>query len=62
MVDALTAAIARLRANVAAVGEVRGAAAPGERPVASPTLPPRPSHKHSMSWIARWRARRKQRR
>jgi hypothetical protein len=114
MVDALAAAIARLRANVEAVGEPAAAepsttaaepsttvdeepsttadvepsadiqlstaadagppagvvahssagvnhAAPfAGRPVS--TIPPRASHKHSMSWIARWRARRKQRR
>jgi hypothetical protein len=92
MVDALTAAIVRLRANVEAVGEpvaaqpsattdgppsmaadlqpsagvalssagVDHVAPVADRPVSA--IPPRASHKHSMSWIARWRARRKQRR
>jgi DNA repair exonuclease SbcCD ATPase subunit len=51
MVEALAAAVERLRARVA------------EGPVASPTAasaPPR--HKHSMSLIGRWRMARKQRR
>jgi len=87
MVDALTLAIARLRANVEAVGEpatqgsddrgtpagdadgastasVQTLVAAPAAPQGSPprTLPPRPPHKHSMSWIQRWRMRRKQRR
>jgi hypothetical protein len=87
MVDALTLAIARLRANVEAVGEPEtppseghgtsageaGAVstAPAQTLVVAPaapqgppprTLPPRAPHKHSMSWIQRWRMRRKQRR
>jgi hypothetical protein len=87
MVDALTLAIARLRANVEAVGEPETQRADGEgsqageaearrsasaqtlvtvpvAPQAPPprVLPQRPPHKHSLSWIQRWRMRRKQRR
>jgi hypothetical protein len=61
MADALSEAIARLRANVQAVGSVPP---PPPRAHASSSPPPlsRPAHKHSRSWIARWRIRRKQRR
>jgi hypothetical protein len=57
MADALAAAVERLRARVAAVGE------PAPRPSSPPQAPVerRPPHKHTMSWIARRRARRKQR-
>jgi hypothetical protein len=73
MVEALTAAIARLRANVEAVGE---SPVPRSEAIARPghaarvqdnavsgteTVRPRPAHKHSRSWIARWRIKRKQR-
>lgn len=73
MVEALTAAIARLRANVEAVGEspVPPAAAIAhaghftraeDDAASSPqAVQRRPAHKHSRSWIARWRVKRKQR-
>jgi hypothetical protein len=72
MVDALSAAIVRLRANVEAVGarserSAQTGAAPAvraETPAWSgppPARQTRAPHKHSMSWIARWRNRRKQR-
>jgi hypothetical protein len=51
MVDALAAAVERLRARVAEHAELAAA------PVAKP-----PSHKHSQSLITRWRIARKQRR
>jgi len=54
MADALAAAIERLRTRVAAVGE------PAPRPSAPVEV--RPPHKHSMSGLARWRMRRRQRR
>jgi hypothetical protein len=73
MVDALTAAIARLRANVEAVGEApvprsavvahagRSTRAQGDSARAVEAAKRRPAHKHSLSWIARWRIKRKQR-
>jgi hypothetical protein len=72
MVDALAAAIARLRANVEAVGEApvpRSAVAHAghstrvDAPASSDdrAVGRRSSHKHSLSWIARWRIGRKQR-
>jgi hypothetical protein len=69
MVDALSSAIARLRANVQAVEAVPRTAQPAAWPTVRPTVvasaaapPQRAAHKHSASWISRWRARRKQRR
>jgi hypothetical protein len=70
MADALSAAIARLRAGVEAVGApapARPPVAPAPRPALAAARAPepsltRPAHKHSLSWIARWRIRRKQRR
>ncbi|MGN6371944.1 MAG: hypothetical protein ACTHM1_03005 [Solirubrobacteraceae bacterium] len=73
MVEALTAAIARLRANVEAVGETpvprSEAIAHAEHSTrvrddadsAAEAVRRRPAHKHSLSWIARWRIKRKQR-
>ncbi len=70
MADALAAAVERLRARVAAVDEV-GPEQPVPAAQAAPTtvaspLAIRPSHKHSLSALARlrnrWRNRRKQRR
>ena len=54
MADALAAAVERLRARAQAADapSVQAAAPPAARPV----------HKHTMSFIARWRLRRKQRR
>jgi hypothetical protein len=54
MVDALAAAVERLRARVAEVP------APSAPAWAGASREPR--HKHSMSLIGRWRLRRKQRR
>jgi hypothetical protein len=54
MTDALAAAVERLRTRAQAV-----APAPEQPPVAPPALP---RYKHSMSWLARRRIKRKQRR
>lgn len=75
MVEALTAAIARLRANVEAVGESspvprstetaqsgHSTRAAEDDASAVEAVGRRAPHKHSLSWIARWRMRRKQRR
>lgn len=73
MVEALTAAIARLRANVEAVGESpvprseviahmeHSARVNDDAESAAEAVRRRPAHKHSLSWIARWRIKRKQR-
>jgi hypothetical protein len=54
MSDALIAAVERLRA--------RAEAAPALPEQPSPALLARPPHRHSMSWLARRRIKRKQRR
>jgi hypothetical protein len=61
MGDALAAAVERLRARAETAPPA--ARQPVERPVVERVAPPqRVSHKHSMSWFARRRLRRKQRR
>lgn len=64
MADALAAAVERLRARVADVKAGDGDEPAPEQAVRPPAGPliRRPSHKHSMSAIGRWRNRRKQRR
>jgi hypothetical protein len=77
MVDALASAVERLRARVdevktvepepdtaqpdSSVVESASAVLAAEPVGAQPPVPPRPSHKHSMSAITRWRNKRKQR-
>jgi hypothetical protein len=71
MIEALTAAIARLRANVEAVGESpvprsvviahagHSTRAQEDARRAAEAGQGRRAHKHSLSWIARWRMQRK---
>jgi chromosome segregation ATPase len=70
MADALAAAVERLRARAEAVPEdqetpppAAAGAAAQPAPVSAPQAPPRlPAHRHSLSWFARRRIKRKQRR
>jgi hypothetical protein len=55
MAEALAAAVERLRARAEATPPLEAV----EPATKQPTLP---AYKHSMSWIGRWRIRRKQRR